>query len=88
MLDSPTTKTTLRLPTLSGGVQEYRLGAASPYPSMVKGPFNRVAFAAAHVVANPLALYDPWVDTAIDWDATMAFRRHLWSLGFSIAEAM
>ena len=25
---------------------------------------------------------------AVDWDATMAFRRHLWGLGFKIAEAM
>ena len=31
---------------------------------------------------------DPWLDTAIDWDATIAFRRHLWSLGLGVAEAM
>ncbi len=40
-----------------------------------------IAYAAAHVVADPLADNDPWLDQSIDWDATMAFRRHLWSLG-------
>jgi hypothetical protein len=49
---------------------------------------NRVAYAAAHVVADPLADADPWLDAAIDWDATIAFRRHLWSLGLGVAEAM
>jgi hypothetical protein len=43
---------------------------------------------AAHVVADPLADNDPWLDAAIDWDATIAFRRHLWSLGLGVAEAM
>ena len=51
-------------------------------------PFPRIAFAAAHVVADPLAEQDPWLDTAIDWDRTVAFRRHLWSLGLGVAEAM
>ena len=51
-------------------------------------PFNRIAYAAAHVVADPLADRDPWLDAAIDWDTTIAFRRHLWSLGLGVAEAM
>src|SRR4029453_11963355 len=50
--------------------------------------WNRVAFAAAHVVADPRAAIDPWIETAIDWDATLAFRRHLWAHGFGVAEAM
>ena len=50
--------------------------------------WNRVAFAAAHVVADPRADVDPWLAAAIDWDATLAYRRHLWSLGFGVAEAM
>jgi hypothetical protein len=50
--------------------------------------WNRVAFAAAHVVADPRAAVDPWLDAALDWDATLAFRRHLWSHGFGVAEAM
>ena len=40
------------------------------------------------MVADPLADRDPWLEAAIDWDATMAFRRHVWSLGLGIAEAM
>ena len=43
---------------------------------------------AAHVVADPLADNDPWLDAAIDWDATLAFRHHLWDLGLGVAEAM
>jgi hypothetical protein len=51
-------------------------------------PFPRVALAAAHVVADPLAEQDPWLDARIDWDRTIAFRPHLWSLGLGVAEAM
>jgi hypothetical protein len=78
----------LRLPTASRTIEHYRLGPASPYPAAASGTFNRAAFAAAHVVADPLADDDPSVTAAIDWDATIAFRRHLWRLGFSVAEAM
>jgi hypothetical protein len=53
-----------------------------------KRPFNRVALAAAHVVADPRSTKEPWLDAAIDWDATIAYRRHLWSWGFGVAEAM
>jgi len=58
------------------------------FPAAASGPFNRVAFAAVHVVSDPLAVRDPWLAPAIDWDATIAYRRHLWGLGFSVAEAM
>jgi Protein of unknown function (DUF993) len=51
-------------------------------------PKSRVAYAAAHVVADPLADIDPSTETALDWDATLGYRRHLWSLGLSVAEAM
>ena len=51
-------------------------------------PFTRIAYAAAHVVADPLSAKEPWLDAAIDWDATLAYRRHLWSWGFGVAEAM
>jgi hypothetical protein len=39
-------------------------------------------------VADPLAEHDPWLDVAIDWERTIAFRQHLWRLGFGVAEAM
>ena len=80
--------TELKLPTKAGGLERYRLSGASPYPAVSRNAFNRTAFAAAHVVADPLATIDPWVTSAVDWEATLAFRRHLWSLGFSVAEAM
>src|SRR3954469_7367502 len=53
-----------------------------------KAPFNRAAFAAAHVVADALTGADPSGKPAIDWDRTVAYRRHLLVLGFGIAEAM
>src|SRR6266480_4491873 len=31
---------------------------------------------------------NPWLDAAVDWDATLAYRRYLWSLGLGVAEAM
>ncbi|MFH8347057.1 dihydrodipicolinate synthase family protein [Streptomyces sp. NPDC018045] len=49
---------------------------------------SRTIFAAAHVVADPFADTTPDGPAAIDWDATLAFRRHLWSHGLGVAEAM
>ena len=79
---------TLNLPTDDGGVSPYETGAPRDFPDRIDRPFNRVALAAAHVVADERAERDPWVDTAIDWDRTIEFRRHLWSLGLGVAEAM
>jgi hypothetical protein len=78
---------TLNLPTAGGKIAPYATRAPKTFPAP-KPPFNRIAYAAAHVVADPLADANPWLDAAIDWDATMAFRRHLWSLGLGVAEAM
>ncbi|MGG1948273.1 dihydrodipicolinate synthase family protein [Trinickia sp. NRRL B-1857] len=53
------------------------------------GAFGRVAYAAAHVVINPHAEYQPWSSSpTIDWDRTLAFRTYLYGLGFKVAEAM
>lgn len=60
---------------------------AGPAPEAT-GEWTRTAYAAAHVVTDPLADCDPWIDSPIDWDQTLAFREHLWSLGFGVAEAM
>jgi hypothetical protein len=78
----------LRLPTANRGIAAYRMRAPSAFHDKAAGPFNRTAFAAAHIVADPLAEHDPWLSASIDWDATIAYRRHLWRLGFSVAEAM
>ena len=79
----------IRLPTAAGTLEPFTLHAPVAWPAPSLPPaWNRVAFAAAHVVADPLADVDPWLGAAIDWDATLAYRRHLWSLGFGVAEAM
>ena len=78
----------LLLPRAGGGLTPYTSGAPGAFPARAEPPRSRVAFAAAHVVADPRADNDPWLDAAIDWEATLAYRHHLWSLGFSIAEAM
>src|SRR5713101_4725302 len=53
------------------------------------GPItSRIGYAAVHVVCDPRADNDPTLDVAIDWDATLAYRRYLWSLGLAVAEAM
>ena len=49
---------------------------------------SRTVFAAAHVVADPAAPQGPGAPAVLDWDATLAFRHRLWSLGLGIADAM
>ena len=49
---------------------------------------SRTVFAAAHVVADPNADNAPGAPATVDWDATLAFRHRLWSLGLGIADAM
>jgi hypothetical protein len=78
----------LSLPRADGGIETYALaGTPTQRPSAVP-VFNRIAYAAAHVVSDPRRDTRPWEAPAVDWDATLAFRHHLWSLGFRIAEAM
>ena len=80
---------TIRLPLADGTLAPYTLRAATPWPVPATPPrFDRVAFSAAHVVADPLARADPWLEAALDWDATLAYRRYLLSLGLGVAEAM
>ena len=76
----------LILPTAAGGTETVTL-TAGPAPER-GGDWTRIAYAAAHVVADPLADVSPWDEAAIDWDRTLAFREHLFSLGFGVAEAM
>jgi hypothetical protein len=78
----------LKLPTADRKIETYRLAASRAFPAKLQGPLNRVAFSAAHVVADPLADNDPWLTAAIDWDRTIAFREHVWDLGLGVAEAM
>lgn len=80
--------TTLTLPRADGVRVRYEMAGPSTFPHSAQPPRTRVAFAAVHVVCDPLADNNPTLDTALDWDATLAYRRHLWSLGLAVAEAM
>ncbi|MCW2237504.1 dihydrodipicolinate synthase family protein [Azospirillum canadense] len=79
---------TIKLPRADRSLETYTLAPARGFPARTDRPLNRVAYAAAHMVADPLADNDPWLTPAIDWDRTIAFREHLWDLGFGVAEAM
>lgn len=79
---------TLNLPTASGRLENYKLRGSVPLKPKSRTTFNRVAYSAAHVVSDPLASVDPWLQCAVDWDTTIDYRRYLWSLGLGVAEAM
>jgi hypothetical protein len=81
--------TQLRIPRADRSLAAYVPSAAPRHPVAPQPPpRTRIAYAAAHVVADPLASVDPILGGAIDWEATLAYRRHLWSLGLAVAEAM
>ncbi|MBB2698545.1 UNVERIFIED_ORG: hypothetical protein GGD59_002934 [Rhizobium esperanzae] len=80
--------TTINLP-LDGKIVPYTLtGTPIELKKREAKAFPRIAYAAAHVVADPLADNDPWLTPAIDWERTLAFRHRLWDLGLGVAEAM
>jgi hypothetical protein len=80
---------TIALPTKDRTLEPYVTGEPIVFPSKEQTQsFNRIAYAAAHVVADPLADIDPWDGTAVDWERTIAFRHYLWDLGVGVAEAM
>jgi hypothetical protein len=79
----------LILPNGDATLQPYRLLHPEPAAATAAAPFNRVAYAAAHVVVDPRRPCDPWDGApAVDWDATLRFREYLYGLGFKVAEAM
>jgi hypothetical protein len=80
--------TTLTLASAQGTLAPYTLCGQPPVKAVSGARFNRVAYSATHVVADPRAAIDPWLQCAVDWDTTLAYRRHLWSLGLGVAEAM
>ena len=80
---------TINLPNVDLSITSYTLtGKPIPFVKHRASDFNRIAYAAAHVVADPLADNDPWLTPAIDWDTTLKFRHRLWDLGLGVAEAM
>jgi len=76
----------VRLPTIKGDLEAFVLEQAPP--PVLPTTWNRTAYAAAHVVIDPLKDNDPWLSSSLDWDKTLAFRQYLWSQGFGVAEAM
>ena len=79
---------TLTLPQADGSLAPYTLSGRAAWQAPAVPKFNRIAYSAAHVVADPRKAVDPWLDCAIDWDTTIAYRRRLWGMGLGVAEAM
>jgi hypothetical protein len=79
----------IKLPEVNRRLVEYQLTRESAR-DLIRGeePRSRIVYGAAHIVCDPLADTSPVDSPALDWDATLAFRHHLWSLGLRIAEAM
>ncbi|HVU67083.1 MAG TPA: DUF993 family protein, partial [Ktedonobacteraceae bacterium] len=78
----------IRLPGADGGSLDYQVSEARAFASVAGAPGSRIAFAAAHVVCDPLVTSSHEASANLDWDATLAYRRHLWSYGLGVAEAM
>jgi Protein of unknown function (DUF993) len=83
-----TTTTTVAIPDAGGGWHEIELTEPRDWAEHPEAFRSRVVFAAAHVVADPRGENVPGAPAAIDWDATLAFRRHLFRYGMGVAEAM
>jgi len=77
----------MKLPVEGRALETYTVREPRKFERPAR-PFTRIAYAAAHVVADPWSAQEPWLEAAVDWDATIAFRRHLWSWGLGVAEAM
>ncbi|GAA1042545.1 dihydrodipicolinate synthase family protein [Streptomyces murinus] len=79
---------TIELPSPDGTLRTYA-PRPEPFRAAAGTAFtSRTVFSAAHVVADPYADVSPDSPAAVDWDATLAFRRHLWAQGLGVAEAM
>ena len=78
----------VRLPRQNGEVYDYTPSGRFLYAEGGAPPRSRLPYAAVHVVANPLADVSPGSPAVVDWDRTLAFRRHIWKYGLGVAEAM
>ncbi|MGH3645816.1 MAG: dihydrodipicolinate synthase family protein [Micromonosporaceae bacterium] len=82
------TRTRLLIPDAAGAWRTVDLREPRAWPEHPEPYRSRVVFAAAHVAADPWGENVPGGPAAIDWDSTLAFRRHLFRYGFGVAEAM
>ena len=80
--------TELPLLDSSGATRRVGLNPAPAFIKPVRPLTSRVAYAAAHVIPRPFAENVPGAPADIDWDATLAFRHHVWSWGLGVADAM
>jgi hypothetical protein len=80
--------TSIRLPQEDGSIAVYQTSEPHSFQRPTAKLTSRRVFAAVHVVADPLADNNAVSPARLDWDATLAFRRHLWSWGMSVADAM
>lgn len=80
--------TAVQLPRADGMLTTYVCEDPQQFDRPDEPVQSRRAFAAAHVVADPLAENNEVSGATLDWEATLAFRRHLWSYGLAVAEAM
>ena len=80
--------TTVHVPRPDGSWTSVLLREPGPWVDHPRPHTSRVAYAAAHVVADPFGDNVPGAPAAVDWDATLAFRRELFRYGFGVAEAM
>ena len=78
----------VRLPRAGGEVYDYTPSGRFLYADGGAPPRSRLPYAAVHVVADPFADVSPASPAAIDWERTLAFRRHIWKYGLGVAEAM
>jgi len=83
-----TTTAIVALPEASGGWREIELSQPRAWAEHPGAFSSRVAFAAAHVVADPRGENVPGAPAVIDWETTLAFRQHLFRYGLGVAEAM
>lgn len=79
---------TLRIPHPDGSLAEVVVREPRPFARPSRALESRVVYAAVHVVCDPLAENGPGQPARLDWEQTVAFRRHVWSWGLGVAEAM
>lgn len=79
---------TLNLPQTDRSLKRYTMRQRQEFELPQGRPRSRIFFSAAHVVPDALVDTTPVGPVALDWDATLSYRRYLWSLGLGVAEAM
>ncbi len=80
--------TTVSLLSAEGEVTSLDLREPVPASRPTTPLSSRTAYAAAHVVPKAWGENVPGAPADLDWDATLAYRHHVWSFGLGVADAM